>query len=224
MQAGDRIPGHCSQRNRNLCSHKPCTRVFTAPLFVTETGVSPDVLQWVELTLNGRSELLVQTARMKSPENWAGGQKPMPKLLYCVILPRAHFWNYKNLERENSLMAVRDKVGESGGGYERGGRVYKKEQAGSSGWWEATPWLSVSSETFQAFELQKMWGSEYGARSEHRQAGHVRGDSKRQHLSGGAKPGTLPSVSWTFISIWWFLKKLYTELGRDKLEIWDQWI
>ena len=30
-------------------------------------------------------------------------------------------------------MAVRDKVGESGGGYERGGRVYKKEQAGSSG-------------------------------------------------------------------------------------------
>ena len=40
MQAGDRIPGHCSQRNRNLCSHKPCTRVFTAPLFVTDRNWS----------------------------------------------------------------------------------------------------------------------------------------------------------------------------------------
>ena len=59
----------------------------------------------------------------------------------------------------------------------------------------------MSSETFQVFELQKMWGSEYGARSEHRQAGHVRGDGKRQHLSGGAKPATLPSVSLAFISI-----------------------
>ena len=40
MQAGDCIPGHCSQRNRSLCSHKPCTRMFAAPLFVTDRNWS----------------------------------------------------------------------------------------------------------------------------------------------------------------------------------------